>query len=510
MFFVFLCYFFALSSPFYFDDILNIRDNNAINSIINSLKCTVGGIRPLSYLSFSLNRYFFGNAPFFYRLFNIIFHLCMTVVVYKFSSYFLINFSAKEKNKWLPVFIAALWAVHPVNSQAVNYIVQRMTLLSSLFVLLAFLNYIKWKFEKKKKFLWVSIFLFLISLGFKETGIQYIILIFSFELVFGKKREFLVISFFSFIFGIFVTIFYFRTNDFSSFFTLLTTETSKGFSIYERLLTEPRIIIQYIFTLVFPAYSSIHLHFEKNIIKVMSDIRFIIPILFILFIIGLAIIKKNKYPKLSFFVISFFLLLLPESSILPLDLAYLHRLYLPSLFFLSFLVYLLNCAAKKLKTEKVLFGGVAVLLFFYSTNLIYRNIVYAEPVSFYENELMHCKTNPKIYNNFAGILLEHGITENVLPILEKCIDLGKMDFDTSQNFGLYYALKGDFNNALKFFKKAEHSRNPKLYTVYLNLVVVYIQLNDVKNAKYYLKEAEKIGTDEKLRHFQKLIKKETN
>ncbi|NPA45243.1 MAG: hypothetical protein GXO49_06905, partial [Chlorobi bacterium] len=116
-----------------------------------------------------------------------------------------------------------------------------------------------------------------------------------------------------------------------------------------------------------------------------------------------------------------------------------------------------------------------------------------------------CKTNPKVYNNYASLLLEKGITKGVLPLLKQSMKFGKYDYDSVQNLGLYYALIGDYSNSLKYFELAAKKDNPKLFSVYLNMVVIYLQKNDKVRAKYYLQEAAKLGNSKKLLSLQKML-----
>jgi hypothetical protein len=86
-------------------------------------------------------------------------------------------------------FTALFWLVTPLNSQAVIYIVQRMTLLTTLFFLLAFYAYISAR-EKKKAHLFVlSGVFFVLSLLSKQNGVVFPLVIVAYELIMVRRGE---------------------------------------------------------------------------------------------------------------------------------------------------------------------------------------------------------------------------------------------------------------------------------------------------------------------------------
>ncbi|TLX79350.1 tetratricopeptide repeat protein, partial [Pseudomonas nicosulfuronedens] len=146
----------GLHGDFEFDDSANIIDNNSLHITALDLKqlraAAVSGDagptgRPLALISFALNIYFFGMQPFYFKLINVLIHLCNIVLVAGLSSLILRRwYSLSARSGALAgLAVAALWGVHPINLTSILYVVQRMTSLSALFGFLAIYLYVRWR-----------------------------------------------------------------------------------------------------------------------------------------------------------------------------------------------------------------------------------------------------------------------------------------------------------------------------------------------------------------------------
>ena len=117
--------------------------------------------------------------------------------------------------------------------------------------------------------------------------------------------------------------------------------------MWERVLTQPRVILFYISLLLYPITSRLMLihpvEISKSLFNPWTTFAAIAVILLIL--VG-AVLTSRKRPLISYCIIFFFLNHLIEGSFISLGLVYEHRNYLPSMLFfvpLSILiVYALN------------------------------------------------------------------------------------------------------------------------------------------------------------------------
>ena len=124
-----LLYSAGLGAPWYFDDYPNIVSNEKIRDLWQ----TAGNFfspRGLAYLSFALDYHFWQLSPDASRLVNIGLHLTNGLLVYLLLQVLL-------KSRHTAFWVALIFLGHPLQTQAVTYIVQRMTILSCLFFLLS-------------------------------------------------------------------------------------------------------------------------------------------------------------------------------------------------------------------------------------------------------------------------------------------------------------------------------------------------------------------------------------
>ena len=143
----------SFDASWHFDDTSNILENRDVHmdrfsweALKKAALSHPGGWRPVAYLSFACNHLLNGTDVFGYHVFNVLllgltgtfFFLCLRFI--------LTDASRKNPIRFHPdavaFSVAALWVVHPLHTQTVTYVVQRMNLMASLFSTLAFFLYL--------------------------------------------------------------------------------------------------------------------------------------------------------------------------------------------------------------------------------------------------------------------------------------------------------------------------------------------------------------------------------
>src|SRR3989304_1851736 len=147
----FLIYSNTFSSPFHFDDTPNIVENYKLRDL--SIFWPPSDTRYIGSLSFALNYYFSGLNVFGYHLVNIIIHIINSILVWwlvilTFRTPVMERINTNPQLKYFIAITASLLFVsHPIQTQAVTYIVQRFASLATLFYLLSLTHYIKAKLQ---------------------------------------------------------------------------------------------------------------------------------------------------------------------------------------------------------------------------------------------------------------------------------------------------------------------------------------------------------------------------
>jgi len=135
--------------PFQFDDQISILGNPAVKDLGN-LKAIFqfSPTRVFTYLTFACNFYFNKLNVFGYHLVNLIIHICTSLLVMLFAHLTFATPAVRDTppavhKKSIAFLAALLFVVHPVQTQAVTYVVQRLASLATLFYLLTLCLYIK-------------------------------------------------------------------------------------------------------------------------------------------------------------------------------------------------------------------------------------------------------------------------------------------------------------------------------------------------------------------------------
>ena len=143
---VFIAYWPSFFVPFYLDDRVSIVENSLLTqgSIIDLFHHY--GLRFIAYLSFWLNEQWFAGSLLSYHSVNFTIHCLNAVLIYLVVRKFIdcTQSTPSDRAQYIvPLCIAGIWLLHPLNIQAVTYIVQRTAALVTTFALITILSYLQ-------------------------------------------------------------------------------------------------------------------------------------------------------------------------------------------------------------------------------------------------------------------------------------------------------------------------------------------------------------------------------
>jgi hypothetical protein len=336
--------------PFHFDDRPNIVENPNVqvkiftwDGLERLVKNTyVVTIRVFSYFTFALNYYFGGFNVFGYHLVNFLVHVASGIFLYWFL--LLTSNLPSLREKYGPIsyrvalFSSLIFIAHPIQTQSVTYIVQRMASMAGMFYLLSLVLYIKGRLStgRPRGFYFGGMVLsYLLGVFSKENVAILPLFIALYEFYFfqnfdlsprGKRILFTLI-------GALLVLGAFGLIIWGDRYIQVIREgyEYRTFSMSERVLTQSRVVLYYLTLLAFPHPSRLNLDYDFPISKTILDPpTTLISVLIIAGLIGYSIWTAKKRPVLSFCILWYFGNLVIESSIFPLEMVYEHRLYLPA------------------------------------------------------------------------------------------------------------------------------------------------------------------------------------
>lgn len=345
----------TLDAPFMLDDERNILQNPQIRlrelRLAPLAEAAFGGPlrRPVAYLSLALNYRAGGYDTTGYHLVNIGIHLVSALLVYALALVTL------EREAALPstprgaglhgqaaaAFAALLFVAHPVQIQAVTYVIQRMTSLAVLFYLLALLLYVHGRMRPPGLGRWGcwagGAFAWLLALGSKEIAVTLPFVVWLYEWYFfqdlsrGWLRRRLPLLLGLALAALLLVFVYAGPDPLGR---VLGWYDRRPFTLEQRLLTELRVVVLYLSLLFLPLPGRLNLVHDVRLSGSLLDPpTTLVSLVLLLGLAGAAVWLAPRRRLASFCILWFLLQLVLESSFVPLELVFEHRLYLPSVGF---------------------------------------------------------------------------------------------------------------------------------------------------------------------------------
>ncbi len=423
-----LAYLPGLGAPFFLDDPRNITDNPQVRlrhpldfGTLLEVNPYADPSRRLAYWSLGVNGLLTGLTPAGLRAGNILLHLGNALLLFLLGRALLRALLWGEARAGLGAAGgAALWALHPLNSQPVLYVVQRMTLLAGGFTLLGLWLYLEGRRRtgRARFLLWGCLPLcFLLALSSKGTGVLLPAGILLLELLLagasGLGRRALALGGTALLAGVgFLLLFLPKILDPASW--------GRSYTPAERVLTEGRVVTGYLGQFLLPLPGRFHLlHDPAPSTGLLSPPSTALAWLLLAALVASAFLLLRRFPLYSLAVLWFLAFHAPEAGPLPLELAYEHRNYLPLV--LPCLALGAGAAVLMERSRKrfavpVLLGALLLALAF-STAV--RARAWADPASFLRGDFAASPRSARLASLSARQLKERGQGEEAEALLRR-------------------------------------------------------------------------------------------
>jgi tetratricopeptide (TPR) repeat protein len=495
---------------FRFDDIPNILDNPSVQMRALSLDHLEGlfkdtyreSIRVFSYFTFALNYYWGEFDVRGYHLVNLLIHITSGILLYWFLILTLNLPSLRERygsisNK-IALFTSLIFISHPIQTQSVTYVVQRMTSMAGMFYLLSLVLYVKGRLSAgwvRYAYLGGMGLSYLLGIFSKENVAVLPVVIALYEFYFFQNRDLShkgkkVLSILvGILFVLGVLIFAIWGERYLR--VIQEGYAYRTFTMSERILTQFRVVLYYLTLLIYPHPSRLNLDYDFSLSKTIFDpVTTLISILIIAGLIVYGVWMAKKRPVLSFCILWFFINLAIESSIFPLEMVYEHRLYIPSVgAFLLFSVLVTEgmrrIGEKKILGKKFLFAEVTVLgvvIVFLAAGSYLRNRLWTQDINFWADCVKKSPQKARPYVNVGYTYLNQGDYEKALDWTQKAIGLDPKYSIAYYNLSIIFEKMGDLNQALTMGERALEIE-PKLYRAYYALGKIYLRIGRCERAE---------------------------
>lgn len=367
-----LVYVQGLGGGFIFDDFPNIADNDGVKPPDASLPSLVRSAlsspssefkRPLASLTFAANYLATGLDPAPMKMTNVVIHLLNGLLVFLFAR-MVIRVAGPEAEITPPpgilaALVAGLWLLLPINLTSVLYVVQRMESLANLFVMAGLLGYTavrsQMQTDGRARHIATAAACIMVFTGVgllaKETAVMLPLyafltdaLVFRFRSAFAGQPKpqldrrivglYLAVLFAPMIIGLaWLVPGLFHASAWST----------RDFTMHTRLLTEARVVTDYIGWTLIPTPGALSFYHDQYEISqgLLAPWTTAASILFLAALAMLAIHLRRKAPLISLGLSLYFACHVLTATILPLELVYEHRNYFASMGLLIAVVPLL-------------------------------------------------------------------------------------------------------------------------------------------------------------------------
>ncbi len=345
---ILLAYSNTFTASFHFDDNPQIVENPFIKRVtIDNIMKLLNDPRPIVSLTLMLNYQLSGLNVVGWHIFNIVVHIANSMMVYFLMLHALrsprLIKSYDSKASRMSLFCALLFAVHPIQTESVTYLISRSELVATFFYLSTFLLFIDGVEKKKFGYFIAASFTAFLAVGSKEWAVTLpaTLMLYDFLFVSNSDLKKVVGNWKAYGLVMLSWIYIFMRVDLApggnaSFG--FSVSTTSGITPWTYLLTSCNVLWTYIRLLILPINQNID--YDYAIAKTFFEFPTILSVLghMAVIIISIWSYRKKGWIVLPFGAAWFYITFSPTQSFVPIiDVIFEHRAYLPSIgFFITF------------------------------------------------------------------------------------------------------------------------------------------------------------------------------
>lgn len=468
----------ALDAGFVFDDNPSIVNNLAVHWS----DLSVGGVaavwnrarlgsRFVANLTFGLDHARGGLDPRAFHLTNVLIHLAVGAALTLLIVAYLRSSAVRVSSRSLLLAVAgpvAVFLLHPLNTQAVTYIVQRMASLVTLFIVLSLAAYMAGRGSTgRKRIGWFAISLmgWVLALWTKQNALLLPLVLLAYEWCFfgedwrARFRQLrmasapkkLLVAAGS---GVFIVVLAAGLWRYAGAQPLRIWETfpERDFSGVERVLSQARVQWLYLSLVVWPSPARLNLDYDFPVSRgLWQPPSTLFAIIGILLLIGGSIYLARKRPAIGFPLLAYFILHAVESGPVNLELVYEHRMYLP----MTMLALALSVGLSRIASNRnqalagVLLVVTAVSL---AASTRTRNETWSDPVVLARDIADKSPSKARAVHNLGIALMNADELDSAEVHFERAAELDPRAIAPWNALGQLYMELGRPNDALSAFQ----------------------------------------------------------
>lgn len=457
----------TLYSPLVLDDFHTFANNpnlhvdhlskDAFAKFANSY---FGITRFIPMMTFGIDYWSGGGSIVAFHMANITIHITTCFILFLTISVFHRSLEEHKVNpldkkfysSMLAGSVACLWGVHPIQTSTVTYLVQRMASLQTLFYLAcvaafvwARLSWMKGRTKRARIFAGACATFLASAFLSKENSAMLPVMLLVVEIWFFRPNlpETLWEKWLRSLRTLKGAVFSVVGAGFMGIVIVATIRhfaagySGRHFTMMERLLTEARIVMHYMYAILVPNPRVLSIEHDVEVsTSLLSPPTTLLSLMAIGGLLWFSVAYRKKLPLLTFGLVWFFLNLVIESTIVPLELIFDHRMYLPSVGLILAVVEAVRLAGGRLlvsyspqQRSKLAWSGLAIVCSVLSLMTFYRNEDWRDIITINRDAVEKAPKNPRAHANYSVALSRVGRYEEALAEAYKAIELGRQGLE---------------------------------------------------------------------------------
>ncbi len=462
--------------------------------------------RPLVSLSLAINYAISGYQVWSYHLVNLLIHLAAAAALFGIVRRTLLSdrlrarFAARADA--LALAVALVWMIHPLQTQAVTYIIQRCESLMGMFYLLTLYCAIR-GLESPRKRLWNAAAIAACAAGMLSKQVMVTaplsVLLYDYLFVSGSlastlRRRWRLYAGLAATWGVLAATILAAPANLSAGFAV------KEITPWRYFISEFSVIVHYLRLSIWP--SPLVLDYAWPVAQTAGEV---IPYALIVGALAAAsILGLIRRQPLAYTGVWFFLVISLTSTFMPFsDLVFEHRMYLPLAGVVTLvvigsyalgqsLIARLSATAARIASPQLIGGGaLAIVLVMLGSLTFQRNAYYQNEIFMWKDVLKHQPADSRAHNNLGILLLARGATDEAIAHFSEACRL-KPDYALAKNnLGRALVDQGRSAEALPLYAELLESK-PNYAEAHFHFGRALLAQSDFETAKAQFKQAIKL------------------
>ena len=497
------------------DDLSLVVENPAIRSLRTANLLDIftpkagKTYQPVRVLSYAIDYCFWRLNPLGYHLGNIAWHGFSAVILYLLLGNLLPQIRAEsslESNRIIALLASLLFAVHPVNVEAVTWISSRKYGLLAFFYFASFYFYVKHseKGRYHRMYYTLSIVSYVLSLLSSPFSVTLPAILFLYD--YCRIRD---MNLYNIMKSRLLSYLPYIVLSISQFIILLNSFTTTPGpeptikshamdNIFYTCLTMLRVLYDYIRNLIFPFW--LNNMYVDHTSTSLFEYKVLLSLIVFFLLIVMLFFQVRANNKVNLFCLGWFVLTwLPVSNLIPISTKMADRyLYLPAVgLFLLFSLSVYNTSHRcfSRKTNRfVTVPFIAFLVFSLSYLSIDRNRVWANSQTLWEDSLHKAPSYWVPHMNLGLTFAQQGKIEEAISYYRKALQLNRNSVHTHNNLGVALLERGQIGDAISHFVTALRLKSDYAET-HNNLGVAMFRQGQFDRATAHYREALRLDPD---------------